>query len=59
MSNKTETFWSLLEKNKITIPKIQRDYAYGRSDAKSQEVRLNLLESIKTKIEENYRIVQA
>lgn len=53
MSNKTETFWSLLEKNKITIPKIQRDYAYGRSDAKSQEVRLNLLESIKTKIEEN------
>lgn len=52
MSNNTNTFWGLLNSHKITIPKIQRDYAYGRKDEKASEVKLGLLSSIEKKLSE-------
>ena len=43
------TLIRLLENYKIIIPRIQRDYAQGRSDEHSKIVRLNLLRDIKEK----------
>jgi len=44
------TFWTLIQENPIIIPKVQRDYAYGRTDEKATEVRQELLANIKTAI---------
>ena len=46
------SFWNLLEKYKITIPRIQRDYAQGRENDEAKEIRDNLLDDLyKTIIE--------
>lgn len=47
MSNQPNTFWELITKHKIEIPIIQRDYAQGRRDKKSQEIRENFISQIK------------
>ena len=41
-----KTFWKLINEHKILIPKIQRDYAQGRSDDKSTQIRQNFLDKI-------------
>tara|TARA_R110002167_G_scaffold341691_1_gene550161 strand:+ start:6328 stop:8475 length:2148 start_codon:yes stop_codon:yes gene_type:complete len=43
MNNRKSTFWSLLERGRIVIPQIQRDYAYGRDSNKAAAVRHDLL----------------
>lgn len=43
MNNRKSTFWSLIEKGRIVIPQIQRDYAYGRDNRKAYDVRHDLL----------------
>ena len=40
------SFLKLIENNKILVPKIQRDYAQGRQDRKTSEIRNNFLSSI-------------
>jgi len=40
------SFLKLIENNKILVPKIQRDYAQGRLDSKTSEIRNNFLTSI-------------
>lgn len=45
MNNRKYNFWRLLQKNKINIPQIQRDFAYGRKSA--EKVRISLLSAIK------------
>lgn len=40
------SFWQLIEKNKIEIPIIQRDYAQGRDDEKTKKIRNGFLSSI-------------
>jgi len=48
MANTTETtLWKLLEKQKIVIPSIQRDYAQGRTDEGKDELRNRFLKSLK------------
>jgi len=42
--NEYNTFWRIIHDNEIVIPTIQRDYAYGREEAKS--ILKNLLISI-------------
>lgn len=42
----TRSFLDLIESDKVVIPKIQRDYAQGRNDIKSSEVRAGFLTSI-------------
>ena len=44
--NKLYTFWTLLQENHIVIPKVQRDYAYGRIDNKANEVRSKILSNL-------------
>lgn len=45
--NPPNTFWRLLNQYKVRIPMIQRDYAQGRSDEQTKEIRELLLENIK------------
>ena len=40
------TFWKLLNKYRIQIPRMQRDYAQGRSSENATAIRVDLLESI-------------
>jgi hypothetical protein len=47
MSENINTFWNLLEKHRIEIPIIQRDYAQGRNNPQSIEVRSNFVKQIK------------
>jgi hypothetical protein len=47
MSNNINTFWSLLEKHQIEIPIIQRDYAQGRNNPQSIEIRSNFIKQLK------------
>ena len=47
MSENINTFWNLLEKHRIEIPIIQRDYAQGRDNPQSIEVRSNFIKQIK------------
>lgn len=42
----TFTFWQLATQYKIEIPIVQRDYAQGRSDTKSKEIRDKFLEDL-------------
>ncbi|MFI8622647.1 DUF262 domain-containing protein [Marinomonas sp. NPDC078689] len=41
-----QTFWNLLDIYNIEIPIIQRDYAQGRNDAKSTQIRKNFIKSL-------------
>ena len=51
------TFINLLKKYEICIPIIQRDYAQGRNNEKTNEVRKNLIRDIKKCLEdENKKI---
>lgn len=52
--NNTYTFWSLINKNKINIPIIQRDYAQGRIN--EEEKRNRFLTNIKEHIENNRKL---
>jgi hypothetical protein len=47
MSNKNLTFWQLINKHRIEIPIIQRDYAQGRDNTKSNDIRIRFIEQIK------------
>jgi hypothetical protein len=40
------SFWTLINKYEIEIPIIQRDYAQGRSDGKSSQIRTSFVNSI-------------
>lgn len=42
-----ESFWNMLGDKKIVIPKVQRDYAQGRSDKKITAIRNQLLKSLR------------
>ncbi len=53
MNDKIDTLLSLLEIYEIRIPIIQRDYAHGRKDEKSREIRKNLIKDIKACLEGN------
>lgn len=44
--NTTYSFWDLMNNYRVEIPIIQRDYAQGRSDIKSSEIREALLQTI-------------
>ena len=44
------TLFKLLNKYKVEIPKVQRDYAQGRLDDHATMVRSNLLEEIKSAV---------
>ena len=48
MSEEINTLIKLLSKYEVRIPIIQRDYAQGRNNQKSNEVRKNLIKDIKT-----------
>lgn len=45
------TFWKLINDYKIKIPLIQRDYAQGREDERSTDIRNLLLDNIKQALE--------
>ncbi|RFU61109.1 DUF262 domain-containing protein [Peribacillus glennii] len=47
------TFWKLLETYDVHIPMIQRDYAQGRNDDRTIEIRSSLLENIKGALVDN------
>lgn len=47
--NKT-SFWDIITKYEIQIPKIQRDYAQGRNDDKTKRIVDNFLNEIKNAI---------
>ena len=51
MNDKIDTLLKLLEIYEIRIPIIQRDYAHGRKDGKSNEIRKNLIKDIKICLE--------
>jgi len=40
------TFWQILNEYKVEIPSIQRDYAQGRDDAKSKEIRTEFIKDL-------------
>ncbi|HLF53244.1 DUF262 domain-containing protein [Flavobacterium sp.] len=44
-TNTKTTFWSVIDKNTIVIPQIQRDYAQGRKDEDTLEIRKNIIQS--------------
>ena len=46
MSKSIYTFWELLNECPIVIPQVQRDYAYGRNEAKAKDVLDKILTSI-------------
>lgn len=50
------TFWQLLQKYHIEVPMIQRDYAQGRNDKKTTEIRWSLLENLKEALIDNKRL---
>jgi len=48
MATTSITFWKLLEEHNIEIPKIQRDYTYGRNDPKIEQIRRVFIEKLIT-----------
>jgi hypothetical protein len=46
MANQISTFWELINAHQIEIPPIQRDYAQGRSNSKSKEIRKSFVKHI-------------
>lgn len=51
-----KTFWELLENYQIKIPIIQRDYAHGRKDEHSKDVRNLLLDHLEEALEGNRHV---
>jgi len=47
MNNSNYTFWELIGKHRIEIPIIQRDYAQGRDNSKSKDIRSTFIKQIK------------
>jgi hypothetical protein len=52
MNNRKYTFWRLLQRGRIIIPQIQRDYAYGRDTQKAINVRNELLNGMLKSLED-------
>ncbi|MCX6306923.1 MAG: DUF262 domain-containing protein [Bacteroidetes bacterium] len=50
-NTQTYAFWQFLTKYQIIIPKIQRDYAQGRKDKKTEIIRKNILEAFNQALE--------
>ena len=50
------TFWSIISKQGIEIPPIQRDYAQGRKSEKIETIRKKFIESICTALEKNEQL---
>ncbi len=46
MTTTATTFWKLIEDHSIEIPKIQRDYTYGRDDLKVKQIRKVFIEKL-------------
>ncbi|RMG65248.1 MAG: DUF262 domain-containing protein [Bacteroidetes bacterium] len=53
---KPYSLWQLLKEYAIQIPRIQRDYAQGRSDPKTQEVRKGFVEELIDKLVEGEKL---
>lgn len=53
MSNKNFTFWQLINEHRIEIPIIQRDYAQGRDNSKSEDIRTRFIEQVKKTLTNN------
>ena len=51
LENKEIGFWKLIQKNKIEIPIIQRDYAQGRDNSKTEKIRIKFLNDLLLAIE--------
>jgi hypothetical protein len=49
--NKEIGFWKLIQKHKIEIPIIQRDYAQGRDNSKTEKIRIKFLNDLILAIE--------
>lgn len=47
-----QTFWELLGKVTIEIPRIQRDYAQGRNDRKTRQIREDFVKTLCTFVED-------
>jgi uncharacterized protein with ParB-like and HNH nuclease domain len=54
--NKQIGFWKLIEKYKIEIPIIQRDYAQGRENSKTEKIRTKFLNDLILAIEKNQSV---
>lgn len=54
----TYTFWQLADQYKIEIPIVQRDYAQGRSDAKSKDVRDKFLSDLFTALTDDTKPIE-
>lgn len=48
-----ETFWSILDRHKIEIPEIQRDYAQGRKNKKVKSIRNDFVKDLLNTITNN------
>lgn len=53
MKENNITFWKLIKDHKIEIPIIQRDYAQGRDNIKSEDIRVNFICQIKNSLTRN------
>lgn len=53
MSNTNLSFWQLINKHRIEIPIIQRDYAQGRDNNKTKDIRKNFVRRIKKNFDTN------
>lgn len=53
MSNKNFTFWQLINEHRIEIPIIQRDYAQGRDNSKSEDIRIRFIQQVKKTLTNN------
>ena len=51
LSEETYSFWKLINKYKITIPMIQRDYVQGKEVKRINEIREKLINNIKLAIQ--------
>jgi hypothetical protein len=47
------TFWKLLKSYQIVIPILQRDYAQGRTDQKTEVIRTSFIDTIAENLEKN------
>lgn len=50
------SFWSLIKEYEIEIPIIQRDYAQGRTDNKSSQIRSSFIKSLISSVLEKQRL---
>ena len=56
-TTKKYNFWKLIEESEIAIPKFQRDYAQGRKDIKSEEIRKEFVKNLFQSLNDaNYKI---